>query len=292
MRITTVISVVSTKGGSGKTTTAANLGGLYAALGLKVLLIDADMQPSLTKYYPTQPLASGLNEVIARGGLIQDSDITPTLRENLYIVASNMDASVQAYLKDRGDSLLLLKRTVSQPIIRDQFDVVIIDTQGAKGELQRTAAMAADIMLSPLKPDMMNYSEFVTGTLDMLNSINVMADMVPSMKSAPLSIYVNCMERTVDAREIDNHVRDQFRTRPGVRLLDTKLPDSTVYKLARTAQVPVHEMEGTRRNGGPGAFELMHNLAHEILPHLKGLWVGGQAPAERITNDTSNGGAK
>ena len=48
---TTVISVVSTKGGVGKTTLTANLGGLLAALGLRVLAIDADKQASLSKYY-------------------------------------------------------------------------------------------------------------------------------------------------------------------------------------------------------------------------------------------------
>ena len=48
---TTVISVVSTKGGVGKTTLTANLGGLLAALGLRVLAIDADKQASLSKYF-------------------------------------------------------------------------------------------------------------------------------------------------------------------------------------------------------------------------------------------------
>ena len=37
-----VVSVVSTKGGVGKTTVAANLGGLLADVGLRVLLLDLD----------------------------------------------------------------------------------------------------------------------------------------------------------------------------------------------------------------------------------------------------------
>ena len=45
------ITVVSTKGGVGKTTLSANLGALLADLGVRVLLIDADVQPSLTRYY-------------------------------------------------------------------------------------------------------------------------------------------------------------------------------------------------------------------------------------------------
>lgn len=45
------ITIVSTKGGVGKTTLTANLGGLLADSGYRVLLIDADPQPTLSSYY-------------------------------------------------------------------------------------------------------------------------------------------------------------------------------------------------------------------------------------------------
>lgn len=46
-----VISIISTKGGVGKTTTTANLGGFAADAGLRVLLLDLDVQPTLSSYY-------------------------------------------------------------------------------------------------------------------------------------------------------------------------------------------------------------------------------------------------
>ena len=54
-----VISVISTKGGVGKTTTAANLGGLVADAGLRVLLIDLDVQPTLSSYFELTHRARG-----------------------------------------------------------------------------------------------------------------------------------------------------------------------------------------------------------------------------------------
>ena len=49
------LSIISTKGGVGKTSLSANLGAALADPKLynqKVLLIDCDQQQSLSKYYP------------------------------------------------------------------------------------------------------------------------------------------------------------------------------------------------------------------------------------------------
>ncbi|MCT9872273.1 ParA family protein, partial [Paenarthrobacter aurescens] len=48
-----VIPVVSTKGGEGKSTQAANLGGFLADAGIKTLIIDGDhAQPTASSIYP------------------------------------------------------------------------------------------------------------------------------------------------------------------------------------------------------------------------------------------------
>ena len=39
----TIFTIASTKGGVGKTTLTANLGALLADMGLRVLLVDADV---------------------------------------------------------------------------------------------------------------------------------------------------------------------------------------------------------------------------------------------------------
>ncbi|KPA91705.1 CobQ/CobB/MinD/ParA nucleotide binding domain-containing protein, partial [Pseudomonas asplenii] len=46
-----VVALASTKGGVGKTTLAANLGGFVADAGLRVLLLDLDVQPTLSSYF-------------------------------------------------------------------------------------------------------------------------------------------------------------------------------------------------------------------------------------------------
>ena len=83
-------TVTSTKGGVGKTTLTANLGALLADMGLRVLLVDADVQPSLSKYFPlaTPQPSAGLTEVIVRGEVMA-ACITATVFPNLDIVVSD-----------------------------------------------------------------------------------------------------------------------------------------------------------------------------------------------------------
>jgi chromosome partitioning related protein ParA len=76
---TFVIAVVATKGGVGKTTTSANVAGLLADFGFRVLMVDADMQPSMSKYYGLlQAPTTGLADVLTRGGIVKATDFVPT----------------------------------------------------------------------------------------------------------------------------------------------------------------------------------------------------------------------
>ena len=85
-----VIAVASTKGGVTKTTTCANLAGIFADFGMQVLLFDADEQNSLTKYYPIQHRAEhGLTRVVTRGGLVTEDCISKTSIPGIDIVCSD-----------------------------------------------------------------------------------------------------------------------------------------------------------------------------------------------------------
>ncbi|MBP7565542.1 MAG: ParA family protein [Burkholderiaceae bacterium] len=277
---TTVVAVVATKGGVGKTTLAANLSGLLADLGQRVLAIDADMQPSLSKYFTlaSTPTA-GLAQVIARGGIIQAGDITPTTIDGLDVVLSNISDATQSWLKEREDRLIMLKRAVRQPIIRDTYDFVVIDTQGAKGELQRSAAMAADLLVTPLCPRMMEVAEFHTGTLDMLSSLNAMSDFSAELRAAPLAVVINQLDRTRAARLLMEEVRKEFRSHPYIRLLDTVIPSAKAYPDARLERQPVHRFDEPRVDRvQKSGYEVMHELVFELAPHLKGMWSKDEPP--------------
>ncbi|WP_321944370.1 ParA family protein [Paraburkholderia tropica] len=273
----TVISVVSTKGGVGKTTTAANLGGILADFGMQVLLVDADVQPSLSKYFELPHRApNGLSSVIRSGGSILDDAISQTNIPNLHVVCSDApDGSLQTWLRDREDRLMILRRAVRNSPAIDKYNVVIIDTQGAVGELQKTAAMAAHIMLSPIKPDLLSAGEFASGTLNMLTELNRLADYGEAFRAGELYALVNDCERTNNSREFAAYIRRQFAGHKNVRVLNTQVPHAAAWPTATTQQIPVHQYERRQKNsrstGAP--WTTMHQLVWELFPELDELYI-------------------
>ncbi|REG58597.1 chromosome partitioning related protein ParA [Paraburkholderia sp. BL6669N2] len=284
-----VISFVSTKGGVGKTTVAANLGGLLAAFGLKVLAIDADVQPSLSKFFPVHYRSSqGLTAVVTSGSNPSADCISRTIFSNLDLVYSDTpDAALQAWLNRREDRLMILRRAMRSPLV-NPYDVVLIDTQGAVGELQKSAAMAADVMVSPVKPDALSAGEFTTGTIAMLDELNRLADFGASFRSGDLFALINAHERTTNARALAAVLRQRFIGHAKVRVLDTVIPSAAAYAAAASARVPVHDFDRRRRFGN-SAWNVMHRLAWELFPSLANVYAGAPPCS---TGDTGTGGVR
>ncbi|WP_395065411.1 ParA family protein [Paraburkholderia silvatlantica] len=273
-----VISFVSTKGGVGKTTVAANLGGLLAAFGMKVLAIDADVQPSLSKFFPVHYRSPrGLSAVVTSGGNPSADCISRTIFSNLDLIYSDTPgAELQSWLNRREDRLMIMRRAMRSPLL-ETYDVVLIDTQGAVGELQKSAAMAADFMVSPVKSDALSAGEFATGTINMFDDLNRLADFGGSFRSGDLLALINAHERTVNARALVAVLRQRFADHRRVRLLDTVVPSAAAYAAAATARIPVHDFDRRRRFGN-SAWNVMHRLAWELFPSLANVYAGSPGP--------------
>lgn len=270
-----VITIVATKGGVGKTTQAANLGALLADMGVRVLLIDADVQPSLTRYFPIhQRMDFGLTEIIKRGIISPDCISKIDLRHPdgyglnpngcLDIVVANApEGTLQDWLAQRIDRAVRIRKAVRAPFVDENYDVVLIDTQGAVGHLQDAAVLAADVLLSPISPDILSAREFTSGTLELLNRLEPSAEI--GITVPPMKALIYKLERTRDSRDIAKSIRGQYvNLRARVDVLDITVPHAVAYKQAATAQQPVHWVDPIR------AGATMHQLIWELIPSLAG----------------------
>ena len=266
-------TVTSTKGGVGQTTLTANLGALLADMGLRVLLIDADVQPSLSKYFPlavAKP-AAGLTEVIVRG-TVTKSCITATLYQNLDIVISDdPEGNLPHWLLNRIDRGFRLRFALQSPAVVDAYDCVLIDTQGAIGPLQDAAVLAADILVSPITPEILSAREFRDGTMELLDRLEPGGALGASL--GPMKAVIYRQDRSADARIIASGIREDFIKLKGrVAVLETVVPHAKAYKEAATLRVPVHRHERKRDGPTPSAYTLMHQLAWELIPSLEGVF--------------------
>jgi chromosome partitioning protein len=157
-----VVVLANHKGGVTKTTSTANLGAMFAEAGRRVLLVDCDPQANLSEAFGWREDRPGerLEDLLAHPAAMQryvpavalQADLAPRLawREQQRIipatdaladVAADLPAIVGAGYENR-------LREVLDPL-RDQFDVILLDTPPGRGNLSGMAVLAADGLLIP-----------------------------------------------------------------------------------------------------------------------------------------------
>jgi tyrosine-protein kinase len=119
------IVVTSARAGEGKTRTVANLAGVMAAAGQRVLIVDADMRrPSQHRLFEI-PVDPGMSELLLEASRSQPSELTSgraTRFPNLSIITAGT-------IPPNPSELLASKHTASVVrLLERQHDLVVIDT--------------------------------------------------------------------------------------------------------------------------------------------------------------------
>ena len=286
-----IFGIIATKGGVGKTTLAANLGALIADMGLRVLLVDTDIQASLSKYFELEHQATlGLTEVIASGG-VTETVISRTRWERLDVIMCDAphrqlagdpnSSDLERYLQGRMDMPMILRRALRSPVVDANYDVVVIDTPGAQGPLLFTAALAATQLVTPVLPETPSAREFRGGTVELLRKLDEAE--VLGIRPGPLTAVINRAGRTNDARLVMAEIRQSYLEFSGqVRVANTVVPSAVAYNEAATARCPVHRMRSRQ------AFTTMHELVWELLPNLHGIYAGGTVADSTIVGSEAD----
>jgi chromosome partitioning protein len=157
------------KGGVAKTTTAMNVGLRANMYGARVLMIDLDQQANLSFAMGVEnPDAYVWTDILE--GKCQIGDAIVKVTPSLHLIPSNLNNSV-------CDRILLSgKRNVAAGVsqylapIKDQYDLILIDTAPNLSAINTAASCASDYVVLPVNPDKFSFSG-LTKTLDDLNKI-------------------------------------------------------------------------------------------------------------------------
>ncbi|MCG7867534.1 MAG: ParA family protein [Candidatus Thiodiazotropha taylori] len=262
----TILTVCNPKGGVGKTTTAANLAGLLADLGQRVLLIDGDTQPTASSYYAiVQRAPQGLTGLVqmpytASGSIELDQFISKSSIDGLDVVISDdPTGKLSTWIQQTPDGRTRLRATLRKAT--HNYDIIIIDSQGAMTSLLQAAVIAGDMLLSPVPPRLMDTREFTRGAVQLMQDLAPLKDL--GIPIGNLFGLVYRVDRTNDSRNyakiLTSMAWEQYRI--PVRFLSTLVPERVVYREACTAQTPVSRMDSHAR-------EIMCELVTELWPHL------------------------
>lgn len=265
-----IASVVSTKGGTGKTTSSANLGAFCADAGLRTLLIDLDpVQPSLSSYYSISDEAQGgIYDLLAFNATDLTRIVSTTAIPNLSLIISNdINNQLINLLLQAPDGRLRLANLM--PAFQDHFDLVLIDTQGARSAMLEMVVLASDVAISPLPPNMLTAREFNRGTMQMLDGLRAYGRL--GLNIPPVNIVVNCLDQTSDAQTIYDTVREIFQDNQEISVLDSTIPAAVVFRNAASRGIPAHRLEYRQPSNrqSPSALSIIRQLAIELFPEWR-----------------------
>lgn len=146
-----VIASYSVKGGVGKTTTAVNLAWQAAALGLRVLVWDLDVQGAATYLLRVKPKIKGGTSDLITG----ETNASKALRDSANPLISVLPAeegarNLELILDSAKKSSQRVTKVLNE--VADKFDVAILDVPPGASLLAENVLRAADVVVLPLQP--------------------------------------------------------------------------------------------------------------------------------------------
>jgi MinD-like ATPase involved in chromosome partitioning or flagellar assembly len=205
-----IISVHSFRGGTGKSNTTANITTLLASQGLRVGVIDTDIQsPGIHVLFGLDEDAMGhsLNDYLWGKCSIEDTahDVTATLgapiKGQIYLIPSSIKAGEIARVLREGYDVGLLNDGFHDLVENLNLDVLMIDTHPGLNEETLLSIAISDALVIILRPDQQDYQG--TGvTVEVARKLNV----------PRLLLLVNKVPEVFNFADVQKRVEETYKS--------------------------------------------------------------------------------
>jgi len=155
---TKIIAFTNNKGGSGKTTSCANIGYSLSQMGKKVLMIDGDMQMNLTLSFfkEEEVLEFAMGDKNLYHAIKKQEDladyIMPTPYDNIDVVPSSTLMSNMEYeLFSKWQRELILRNCIKNVRNSNTYDYILIDAPPTLGGWVMNILCASDYVIVPVE---------------------------------------------------------------------------------------------------------------------------------------------
>lgn len=252
-----VISIANNKGGTGKTTTAVNLGAALAENDFSILEVDLDPQGNLSINLGVEmdELSQTIYDVLLNPESIPLSQVIITdLSFDMDLAPANIDlsgATVELMIVQGRESIL--KRALLN--LKKDYDFILIDCPPNLGLLTLNALTAADLVIVPVQTEYL--------AMRSIKELMSIIDKVKERTNPELDMKLLCTmfdRRTIHGRDVIEELRGVFRhqvfdtviTRT-IKFADASVAAETILTYAKNSE----------------AAEQYRNLAKEVLSYVQ-----------------------
>jgi len=155
---TRIIAFANNKGGSGKTTSCANIGYSLSTMGKKVLLIDGDMQLNLSLSYfeEDKVLEFAAGEKNLYHAIRRQEDLTDYIVHTPYegldlIPSSTLMSGMEYELFTKWQREFILRGSLKKIRESGEYDYILIDAPPTLGGWVMNILCAADYVIMPVE---------------------------------------------------------------------------------------------------------------------------------------------
>lgn len=215
-RDTMVLCFANNKGGSGKSTTCANVGYALSQQGQRVLLVDGDMQLDLSlSFFPEERVLEmaqqekNLYHAIRLQRPLTDGYIVPTPYPGLDLVpSSTLMSGIEYELFTKWQREFVLKKCL-QPV-RDsgKYDYILLDAPPTLGGWVMNLLVASDRLIVPVEASPWG----LFGLANMFDFVGQVRGIAPNLRLLGIAITKaderkNYFKQTVETLRSQNDVR-------------------------------------------------------------------------------------
>lgn len=274
-----VVAVCNYKGGVAKTSTAIAMAQAMTLRGFKVLVIDCDGQGTATQLCGISPERHVEIEHTLMPYVYGDQPdlryaVQSTYWHNLSVIPASSSLLAAEFalpaqaMKERGFRFWEVLKNGIEPL-REEFDLIVIDTSPSLSHLTVNAMIAADGLMMCCPPDALDFASSV----QFWQIFSELMDTLPGAKDKKYD-FVTIVYTKVQANDVARLVKTWMTQAYGSHINSAEIPDSTAARMASAQIKTIYDL--SRPDGSLEAYrrykEPLDRLADYMMDQLALSW--------------------